>query len=1053
MKSRPELLQIGNLKTWCAPECISIGRLPMRSTLYPFPDSKTAVTLDRNRTPWFQLLDGKWHFKLAACPEKISRHDLSHATNRSKWARVEVPGNWTMQGYGNPHYTNVQMPFEAPPPQVPEENPTGIYSREFEVPSSWQDRSVVIHFGGAESALYVYVNGQAVGMSKDSRLPSEFDITSLVYFGKKNLVVAVVIKWSDASFIEDQDQWWMGGLHREVYLYSPSPVHIADVFAEGKLDQDYVNGHLKVVVKTAFPYQPEEGWKIELQLFDPTGKPVFKKMLCAPVIVGRHGSWPRLQADFNEPVRKPLHWSAELPHLYTLVVTLINPQRAHVESTATRIGFRSIEIRDRMLLVNGKRIQINGVNRHDHHETRGKALDRKTLQLDAITMKRFNFNAVRCSHYPNDPYWLDLCDELGLYVIDEANLESHDYYHQISNDRRYASAFLERAVRMLERDKNHPSILLWSLGNESGYGTNHDAMAGWIRSYDPGRPIHYEPALWNTPNGHITGAKHDLSAGARATDIVCPMYPSIERITAWALDKSHPDRTRPMILCEYSHAMGNSNGSLAEYFDAFESLPGLQGGFIWEWIDHGIQKQTSDGKKHWAYGGDFGDTPNDLNFVCDGLLWPDRTPHPGLFEYKHLAQPVMASGFNQKTSIVTIKNKQHFANLDWISGGWEITVNGIPRAFGQLPLLTALPGKEQHIALPLPKIAMKSGDEAFLNLRFHAAKATNWCKAGHEIGWNQLPLKNSSVQKKSVASLSKAPCLHFERNENFFVVNNGVFELKASVKSGCIEAFRWKDRELLVAGPKLQIWRGPIDNDGIKGWTGQTDKPLGKWLAAGLDKLVLNNVSARSLQNKDGSVTLSFEHHASCTVSAKALVHRHRYTILNTGEILAENQFIVAKSLQDLPRLGVTLLLCPGFNKLRWFGRGPWENYIDRNRSAMVGVYESTVAEQYVPYILPQENGNHTNTRWLSLDDGKTGLKIKAVGPLEFSVSHFTSHDLYSAYHTYDLSPRPEIVLNLDYRHRGLGTGSCGPDVRDPYKIQPGTYRWSYILQPFSHEN
>jgi len=602
---------------------------------------------------------------------------------------------------------------------------------------------------------------------------------------------------------------------------------------------------------------------------------------------------------------------------------------------------------------------------------------------------------------------------------------------------------------MVERDKNHPSVLFWSLGNESGYGANHDAMAGWIRAYDPGRPLHYEAALWNTPTGNITNPRYDMNSGAHVTDIVCPMYPTIERIIAWALDESHPDRTRPLILCEYSHAMGNSNGSLGEYFDLFETLPGVQGGFIWEWIDHGIQQQTADGRKYWAYGGDFGDTPNDLNFVCDGFVWPDRTPHPGIFEYKHLAQPVKLSGFNQKTGVLTLKNKQFFNTLDWIRGGWELTVNGISRAKGALPPLTAAPGKEQKIMLKLPAVPMEPGDEAFLNFRYFAAKATNWCKAGHEIGWDQATLKAAAPQKKKVAHLPLTAPLILEKKKDSFEVKSDLLDLRASTKTGCIETLRWKGRDLLVSGPQLQIWRGPVDNDGIKGWTGQGSKPLGKWLAAGLDKLVLKQTAARSSQNEEGNVTLSFEHVGSCATSAKGIVHRHSYEIRDTGEILAENEFVVAGELADLPRLGVMLTLLPGFENLRWFGRGPLENYCDRKRSSMAGLFESTVTAQYIPYILPQEHGNHTDTRWLTLDDGKTGLKIKAIGPLEFSASHFTAHDLHAAFHTYDLTPRSEVVLNLDFRQRGLGTGSCGPDTRDPYKIQPGTYRWNYILQPF----
>ena len=690
MPTPAELLQIGPLKTWIAPECISVNRVPMRATCYPFPSARQARTLDRRKSPWFQLLNGQWRFKMASRPEAVAQEDIASETDRSNWASVTVPGNWTLQGYGAPHYTNVVMPFPDEPPFVPEENPTGIYATEVTVPGTWQGRRVVIHFGGAESVLYLYVNGKAVGMSKDSRLPSEFDISPFLDFGGKNLVVAVVVKWSDASFIEDQDQWWMGGLHREVYLYATAPVHLADVFVRAGPDKDCVDGRLSLTATVGFPRQPEEGWSVEVQLYDPKGKAVFKEALKSSVPAGNPFTASRLQAQFDCPVKKPMLWSAELPRLYTVVVTLKDSRKALVESTASRVGFRSVEVRDRMLLVNGRRVMIKGVNRHDHHDTKGKALDRETMRLDALTMKRFNFNAVRTSHYPNDPHWLDLCDELGLYVIDEANLEGHAYYHQLGRDGRYAAAFLERARRMVERDKNHPAVILWSLGNETAYGPGHDAMAGWIRGYDPDRPLHFEPAIW------VQGAAKQpceklYDFGYRATDIVCPMYPPIGAIIDWATDPSHPDRTRPFIMCEYSHAMGNSNGSLADYWDAFEKYPGLQGGFIWEWIDHGLKQKTADGREYWAYGGDFGDVPNDLNFVCDGLVWPDRTPHPGLYEFKHLAQPVKAVGFNARTGIVEIKNKQDFATLAGIRAEWELKVGGKAKARGTLPPLKTAP--------------------------------------------------------------------------------------------------------------------------------------------------------------------------------------------------------------------------------------------------------------------------------------------------------------------------------------------------------------------------
>lgn len=832
----------------------------------------------------------------------------------------------------------------------------------------------------------------------------------------------------------------MGGLHREVYLYSTAPVHLADVFAVGSLDSAYTDGRLKVTVKAGFPRQPEEGWKVEAQLYDPSGNSVFPKPLCSVVPAGAHRTPSRLQAEFDEPVKNPLLWSAELPRLYTLVVTLKNPSATSVESTAMRVGFRSIEVKNRSLLINGKRVLIKGVNRHDHHDTKGKALDRETLRLDALTMKRFNINAVRTSHYPNDPYWLDLCDELGLYVIDETNLEAHAYYYQVGHDRRYAPAFLERAMRMVERDKNHPSIILWSLGNETCYSPSHDAMAGWIRSYDPSRPLHFEPGIYfdKRPAGSL------YDSGYHVTDIVCPMYPPLENLIEWATDKSHPDQTRPFIMCEYSHAMGNSNGSLADYWDAFEKYPGLQGGFIWEWIDHGLKQQTPDGREYWAYGGDFGDKPNDLNFVCDGLVWPDRTPHPGLYELKHLAQPVKVVGFDPRSSLLQLANRQNFATLGWIRVDWALKINGRTVAHGRLPALKTAPQNVVMIPLNLPAFTAEPSREAFLNFRFSSASATSWCKSGHVLGWDQvaLPVKAKPIR----LTKSAAQPLILDQRGDILSIKSDRFEVVASLHGATMEAMRWKGRDLLVSGPRLQIWRGPTDNDGIKGWD-EDWRALGQWRRQGLDKLVLNPVSANARRSKGGSITLSFEHVGSCAASDKAIRHQHRYTITPEGLIRVENIFIVDEAIPDLPRLGVVLVLKPDLEILQWFGRGPFENYSDRKRAALVDLYESTVTEQYVPYIMPQEHGNHTDVRWLSLKGNGNGLLVEAEGPLEFSASHYTAGDLYAANHTYDLKPRPEVILNLDYRQRGLGTGSCGPGPLAQHTIKPGRHVWSYVLR------
>lgn len=1045
----PELLFVGPVKTWQAPEHLASGRLPMRSTLYPYPTARDARAGRREKSPWFRLLDGPWRFRLAARPEEVTPADIAADTDRSAWAEVVVPGNWPLQGHGAPHYTNQQMPFPDEPPFVPDANPTGIHVREFEVPADWAGRRIVIHFGGAESVLYVYVNGRAVGMGKDSRLPSEFDLTDFVTVGATNTVAAVVIKWSDASFIEDQDQWWLGGLHREVFLYSTAPTHLADVFATGNLTPDYRDGLLKLVVNVGFARQPEAGWTVEQQAYAPSGAAVFKKPLRTAVFTGRPLSWPRLQVRLEHRVPRPQLWSAETPHLYTLVVTLRDPAGRAVEHTSARFGFRSVEVRDRMLLVNGRRVLIHGVNRHDHHETAGKALDRATLRRDAVLMKQFNFNAVRCAHYPNDPHWLDLCDELGLYVIDEANVESHGFFCQICQDRRYAGAFLDRGLRMVERDKNHASIILWSLGNESGYAGNHDAMAGWIRTYDPSRPLHYEGALWNSPDGRIGKPGHDLALGHRASDIVCPMYPSLERMVAWANKPDHPDRRRPMILCEYSHAMGNSNGSLADYYDLFETVPGLQGGFIWEWIDHGFRRATPDGKTYWAYGGDFGDEPNDLNFCCDGLVWPDRTPHPALTEFKHLAQPIKTVACAR--GVLTVKNRRDFDTVADLRGAWRVAVNGRTVATGSLPRLRTAPQSVEKIPLKLPPLALRPGEEAFLHVTFATAGRTPWCAAGHVVAWDQLLLARKPAAArplKTRASVVAAQPLAVTRAATGLIIANDALRLAVDASTGLIADVTWRGQAILLAGPRLQVWHAATDNDGIKGWTGQDNKPLGRWLAAGIDRLELRRAAApRARVLADGSVELTLRHTGACAASPTAVRHRHVYTIRPDGVIAVANTFDVDRRLPSLPRLGVTLTLPAGFEQLAWYGRGPLENYRDRNRGSLIDLHTSSVAGQYVPYILPQEHGNHTDVRWLSLAAAPAAaLRVDAAGSLEFSASHFTPADLFAAKHTHELTPRPETHLNLDWFHAGLGTGSCGPATLPRYQVPAGRHDWRYTL-------
>jgi beta-galactosidase len=926
------LLFPGGRRSWETPELTSLNRLPPSATL--------ARPADRIR-----VLDGDWEFRLVGRPELAAR-----AVRR--WHTVRVPGLWTMQGFGTPHYTNVVMPFPDQPPRVPEQNPTGIYRRRFALPRGWRGRRVVLHFGAAEGVLYVLLNGEPVGLAKDSRTPAEFDVTELVRRSGANELVAAVVQWSDASFVEDQDHWWHGGISRSICMYAPGS--IADVFARANPD-----GYLEL----------EAPGGAEARVVDRHGRVVLAERL-------QDG---RLQAT----VRRPRPWSAEDPALYTLVVESEN------DSVSCRIGFRRVEVREGRLLVNGKAVLINGVNRHDHDDVHGRALPRSAMEADARLMKQFNFNAVRTSHYPNDPYWLDLCDRYGLYVVDEANIESHAYYDEICRDPRYANAFLERVRNMVERDKNHASVIFWSLGNESGYGPNHDAAAGWIRGRDPSRPLHYEGAI-----------RRDWSAGRRATDVVCPMYPEVDAIEDWAKQSDDP---RPLILSEYSHAMGNSNGGLADYFAAFERYGALQGGFVWEWIDHGIRRTDERGREYWAYGGDFGDAPNDANFCADGLVWPDRTPHPALNELKYLGRPVRVERVGK--SRFRIETPNDFVELRRYLGAWELTIDGEVVRGGKLPRL------RDGLEVELDLEAAGAG-ERFITFRFLLRDPTEWAPAGHEVAWQQLALPSRSRRRRGSPGGGRIP------------IDPATGRLELGV---------------LLDGPRLQLWRAPTDNDGLRLLPELRSGVLHRWLELGLDRL------EHRLEAVRGAEVVT---RATGRGRWDDAVHRQRFRLLRSGDVLVENDVLLGPELRDLPRVGVVLVLRPGLEQLEWFGRGPWESYPDRLESTIVGRFRSTVSGQYVRYILPQEHGHRSDVRWLSLtDEAGVGLEVEGRTTIGFSASHFTAGDLYGARHTCDLEPRAEVVLSLDHAQRGLGTASCGPDTSPRHRLLARRYRFDYVLR------
>ena len=789
------MLEIGRRPVWEMPELVALNRLPMRPPLVPYPDAEAARA--GAMSPWQTSLDGMWRFLFVDAPYAAPGDFAEAKFDDSSWATVRVPGNWTRQGFDRPHYTNVLMPFDAEPPHVPATNPTGLYRTSFDLPTSRQRRRIVLRFGGAESVLLVWVNGAFVGLSKDSRLPAEFDVTRFLGVGT-NVLAAMVIRWSDASWVEDQDHWWMAGLFRSVSLYSTDAVHLRTVNVDGSLTDDYRDGVLTVSAEVASDDGVGAGFRVRVHVETLAGKALVRGVLEADVPYFRRTSTRAAMISsvryggstvrFERRIKGIVPWSHEMPQLYRVIVELIDPEGRVIEATSQRFGFRRIDIRDRALLVNGKRIFIRGVNRHEFHPVTGKTVSVESMREDVALMKRFNFNAVRTSHYPNDERFYDICDELGLYVVDEANIESHARLRSLVHDPRYETAFLERFKRMVGRDRNHPSVILWSLGNESGYGAMHDAMAAWSRANDPTRPVHYEGGImipWARLENRSAVADLDPNAALDhpATDVICPMYPSIEALVKWA-------RTyrggKPLIMCEYSHAMGNSNGSLADYWDAIESHPGLQGGFIWDWVDQGFEERTADGEPYYAFGGDYGDEPNDANFCLNGVVWPDRAPHPGLWEHHRLGRPLAATLVSRAPLAVEIMNRQSFSGSSVYDVRLVLLADGEPIVERHLKVKNLAPGKSVVLRLGRIVPARASGKELIARLVYELAADTPWAEAGHQAGWDEFVL----AKPRDAPKRTRARAVALDERADEWFVETAADELTFRRDDGALVSWR-----------------------------------------------------------------------------------------------------------------------------------------------------------------------------------------------------------------------------------------------------------------------
>lgn len=1215
------------LPDWQNPAVTSINKEPPRAVRFTYPDAASALAAEPEKSPFCMSLNGDWKFhwvpKPADRPADFYRADFSDAA----WRVIPVPSNWEVQGYGVPIYTNIQYPWvKVDPPKIPaDNNPVGAYRTRFRLPDGWQGRQVFLRFDGVASAFYVWVNGHQVGFNKDSRTSAEFNITPYLATGE-NLLAVEVYRWCDGSYLEDQDFWRLSGIFRDVALVSTPEIYLRDLEVQTNLDKDYQDAELVAKVTVRNLGKAARDVNVTAMLHDAAGKAVLELAARQVNIAAGQESVVALSAA----VKQPAKWSAEDPHLYTLAVTVRDGQAG--EATACRIGFRKVEMRGGEMLVNGRAILLKGVNRHEHDPDRGQAITRESMVQDIVLMKQNNINAVRTSHYPNQPIWYDLCDRYGIYLIDEANIESHGMGYgekTLAKVPEWLPAHMDRTVRMVERDKNHPSIIIWSLGNEAGFGPNFVATSDWIRQRDPSRPVHYERAGTDP-----------------VTDILCPMYPE-----PWVLEKhARRTRTRPLIMCEYAHAMGNSTGDIWAYWNYIYSSKHLQGGFIWDWVDQGLRqpvpprwvvkdrgpkalegifrgeakakpvprgyvdfpagpdlnltgplsaevvvqplapgehapflakgnhqygiKQTGerveffvypdppapkgeymsaaaplpanwygqwhrltgvyDGKEvrlyidgaqaasspyegriapsffplclgrdpenparvadaivrearvysrplsadevreggqrsadslmlwadvndvkvagswtgptpgkdfYWAYGGCFGPagTPTDDNFCCNGLVSPDRVPHPGLFEVKKAYQYIRTKRPDPRQNTFTIANGYDFTPLDRIAEGqWSVRADDRVLQSGQLPELNIAPRESRDIKIPVEPFDPEPGTEYFIDLSFRLKQDTPWASKGHELAWEQFSIPAPAATTTRLADL---PEIKFTDEPGRIIVTTRDSVLVFLRTTGLLQSWKFCGTELIHTSPKPHFWRAPIDNDRGNGMPTRCRV----WRSAG-ENLKLRQMDAKQVSPQLVSITAELE------LPAISSTYRYTYLAYGSGDLVVQGEFAPGSvSLPELPRFGTQMALTPGFDKITWLGPGPQETYADR-KAARVGIYSGSIDEQFcVDYSEPGESGNKADVRWAALTNGSgTGLLAIGMPLLSVNALPYTTADLEGPKHPHELRRHDFVTLNIDARQMGVGgDNSWGRVPHEEFLIQPLAQNYYFRLRPF----
>ncbi|WP_346237250.1 glycoside hydrolase family 2 TIM barrel-domain containing protein [Niabella insulamsoli] len=1021
------------------PDIVSVNRMPMRASGFAFENRAAAEKRAKEKSGRFLSLNGAWKFNWVQNPNDRPTDFYKADFDDSQWKNFQVPANWELNGYGLPIYVNQPYEFAGaryrggrlnPPFDIPEDNnPVGSYRKKVIIPSDWDGQQVFIHLGAVKSAFFIWVNGKKVGYSEDSKLAAEFDITDYVKPGE-NLIALQVYRWSDASYLECQDMWRISGIERDVYLYATPRIDLRDFKVQSNLTNNYKDGALDIDIevnsyKTDLKtlHSKADSFSVEVELVNAQGTQVYKES-SKPflTVLGKY----KTKVSFKKLIPGVKTWSAETPYLYTLYITLKDKSGAVLEVVPVRVGFRSIEIRGRDFLVNGKRVFFKGVNRHEHNAKTGHTLTREDMLKDMEMMKKLNVNAVRHSHYPPDPYWMELCDEFGLYVIDEANIESHgrgyDLQYTFANDKNWRNAHLARITRMYERDKNYPSIITWSLGNEAGNGVNMYEAYDWLKKTDT-RPVQYE-----------------RSESDYNTDVRCPQYPSPDWVANWGKAKD----LRPLIMSEYAHIMGNSLGNFKEYWDAIESTPGAQGGYVWEWIDQSFDT-VKNGKRIMAYGGDFPLTGpvnedfSDNDFCVKGVVTAYRQLTPMAVELKKVHQYIKTS--YKGSNVINIANTYFFKALDNVSLHWEVLENGKIVEKGAVSELNIQP--RENIDLPLPvKIKPKAGAEYFLNVYYRLKAAEPFLEKGYDIAYEQMAYAGGAQPE----IIKPAGTLKVQRSADELTLSSKHFTAVFNTSAGLLTSYKVKGVEIMAEGPKPSFYRAPTDND----IGARLNRSLREWRRA-YDSVQVTNVDAEPQSN--GAYLVKF----TKDIAGGKATTMQRFTVYADGSIHIANDFKIADgAARSLMRIGNNLQLNKQFSNIQWYGRGPWENYWDRKYASSVGIYEQSLDQQYFSYARPQESGNKTDVRWFTLTDKKgKGVRIDfADSLLSFSALPYNIDDLDPApekhqFHSGELEQRDKIFMHIDLLQLGVqGIDSWGSMPLRKYWITPGRYAYSYWVRP-----